>query len=344
MALLFSCPGLLHPHVATPSVVLHSHFVNAIKMSVSEVSSIDHDIEKYGASTFGGVNQQYGERRTRRMSRTRTHSPNFSRPSPPDSVDESANFPRRRRSEDDEPDRASFRQTQNATPDFTRHSSISTPSLLQSPTGTLKPKLPPFAPKAGLLHHPPPVIPSSPALTQETKRLRKTSRSMDVVEAARSVPWQDSSDSTRSLMSTIREKSQLESTTFAQRVFEAGKPDLLYDLTETKRFKDRKYGVLDLTTLERMNQHVLQQKLTEQVKAIGDQGAWMEIGIKEALHDYCECHLSRWSDVPLLTELQAKPSAIWSSWSVVRSVVATTIPSSYPPASLLNANCWKTQA
>jgi hypothetical protein len=32
----------------------------------------------------------------------------------------------------------------------------------------------------------------------------------------------------------------------------------------------------------------LQQKLVEQVKAIGDKGAWMEIGISEALHQYCD--------------------------------------------------------
>jgi len=112
---------------------------------------------------------------------------------------------------------------------------------------------------------------------------------MDVLEGARQVLWSsDGFDSGRSLLSQIRDKSGDQPSTFAQRVFEAGKPDLLYELRETKRLKDRRHGVLDLTTLERMNQHVLQQKLVEQVKAIGDKNAWMEIGIKETLHDYCK--------------------------------------------------------
>ncbi|KAK5124359.1 hypothetical protein LTR85_001576 [Meristemomyces frigidus] len=222
------------------------------------------------------------------MSRTRPRSRNFSRPSPPESVDESANWPRRRPSDDDETERASFRRAQSATPDYTRHSARSTPDVGRSPVSTINHKLPPFAPKASMLHQPPPVNPFSPAPTHETKRSSRKSRSMDVVEAARVLPWQEAAASTRSLMSTIREKSQQQSSTFAQRVFEAGKPDLLYDLRQTKRLKDRKHGVLDLTTLQRMSQHVLQQKLTEQVKAIGDKGAWMEVGIQETLHEYCE--------------------------------------------------------
>lgn len=91
-------------------------------------------------------------------------------------------------------------------------------------------------------------------------------------------------------MSMIREKVDLESTNFAQRVFEAGKLDLLYDLRTTRRLKQHRDGVLDLTTLQRMSQHVLQQKLVEQVRAIGDKEAWMEIGVKETLHDYCKMH------------------------------------------------------
>lgn len=87
----------------------------------------------------------------------------------------------------------------------------------------------------------------------------------------------------------IREKADQEPSTFAQRVFEAGKPDLLYDLRTSKRLKDQRHGVLDLTTLQRMSQHVLQQKLVEQVKAIGDMGAWMEIGVRQTLHEYCKC-------------------------------------------------------
>jgi len=102
--------------------------------------------------------------------------------------------------------------------------------------------------------------------------------------AARQIAW----DQKRDTLANLAEKMDAESSTFAQRVFEAGKPDLMYDLRETRRFKDRVHGVLDLTTLQRMNQHVLQQKLVEQVKAIGDKGAWMEIGIKDTLHDYCK--------------------------------------------------------
>lgn len=76
--------------------------------------------------------------------------------------------------------------------------------------------------------------------------------------------------------------------TFAERVFEAGKPDLLYDLRDNKQPDVAKRCVLDLTTLQRMNEHVLQQKLVEQVAALGQTGAWMEIGIRETLHDYCK--------------------------------------------------------
>lgn len=83
-------------------------------------------------------------------------------------------------------------------------------------------------------------------------------------------------------------------TNFAQRVFDAGKSDLLYDLKQSTRlpwnFRDEKHGVLDLTTLQRMQQHVLQQKLVEQVRAMGEKGTWMEIGIGETMKDYCEFH------------------------------------------------------
>ncbi|GAB7360817.1 hypothetical protein MBLNU230_g0804t1 [Neophaeotheca triangularis] len=75
------------------------------------------------------------------------------------------------------------------------------------------------------------------------------------------------------------------SLTFASRVFEAGKPHLLYDVAQRR---GSPCGVLDLTTLQRMNQHVLQQKLVEQVRALGKREAWMEIGIQQTLHAYCE--------------------------------------------------------
>ncbi|KAK3674600.1 hypothetical protein LTR78_005686 [Recurvomyces mirabilis] len=114
-------------------------------------------------------------------------------------------------------------------------------------------------------------------------------RSTDILDAARNMPYPQSPvDGMRSLTSLIQHKNKLQSSTFAERVFEAGKPDLLYDLKSSHRFKDSTDGVLDLTTLQRMSQHVIQQKLVEQVKAIGEKGAWMEIGIRETLHEYCE--------------------------------------------------------
>lgn len=82
---------------------------------------------------------------------------------------------------------------------------------------------------------------------------------------------------------------------FAQRVFDAGKADLLYEIDESTRwpwnFEDVKHGVLDLTTLLRMQQHVLQQKLVAQVNALGQKGAWMEIGVGETMKEYCKSTL-----------------------------------------------------
>lgn len=79
---------------------------------------------------------------------------------------------------------------------------------------------------------------------------------------------------------------------FAQRVFDAGKCDLLYEVDESTRwpwkFEDVKHGVLDLGTLMRMQQHVLQQKLVAQVNALGQKGAWMEIGVGETMKEYCK--------------------------------------------------------
>lgn len=79
---------------------------------------------------------------------------------------------------------------------------------------------------------------------------------------------------------------------FAARVFDAGKHDLLYEVDQSTRwpwkFEDVKHGVLDLTTLLRMQQHVLQQKLVAQVNALGQKGAWMEIGVGETMKEYCK--------------------------------------------------------
>lgn len=84
---------------------------------------------------------------------------------------------------------------------------------------------------------------------------------------------------------------------FAQRVFDAGKSDLLYEIDESTRwpwnFEDVKHGVLDLSTLLRMQQHVLQQKLVAQVNALGQKGAWMEIGVGETMKEYCKSSLPR---------------------------------------------------
>ena len=122
---------------------------------------------------------------------------------------------------------------------------------------------------------------------------RRNARSMDVMEAVRQNGIsQRTYHSAVSLASVYSEKTQSRRSNFASRVFEAGKPDLLYDLTEKQRlpwnFNDQKHGVLDLTTLQRMNQHVLQQKLVEQVKVMGEKEAWMEIGVRQTLHDYCK--------------------------------------------------------
>lgn len=198
------------------------------------------------------------------------------------------------------------------------------------------PPLPPFAPKAVL--RPPPVHPATPPPTAQKKRRATSTRSMDVMEAAKQAPWIEHGASTRSLLSTIKEKSAQQPSTFAQRVFEAGKPDLLYELTERKRLKMRSDGVLDLTTLERMNQHVLQQKLVEQVKALGERGAWMEIGVQQTLHDYCK-HLSSGALARVtLTKSQASLFATWSTWSNVLCAARRTIRSCCPHPGLWIAN------
>jgi len=99
---------------------------------------------------------------------------------------------------------------------------------------------------------------------------------------------------TKSVASDWDEKTKAEPSPFEQRVFEAGKPNLMYDLRERRQCRDHVSGVLDLTTLQRMNQHVLQERLVEQVRAISDKGAWMDIDIKQTLHDYCKCYFERY--------------------------------------------------
>ncbi|KAK0271181.1 hypothetical protein LTR35_013742 [Friedmanniomyces endolithicus] len=253
-------------------------------MSRSGVSSLDYDIEK--ATKFIRPSDRARSPRISNASQSswretqgRHRSRNYSRPSPPSSMGsiDRGHPMRRRRSSDDIPDRAQISHGQTP-PTFNSQ---------ETPTSPASTRVPVFAQRAvqtAMLHNPPPIPPDSPTTD---RRSRKSLGSTDVVDAAKSLPAPSHWSSTRSLMSMVRENADQEPTTFAHRVFEAGKPDLLYDLRTSKRLKDQRHGVLDLTTLQRMNQHVLQQKLVEQVKAIGDRGAWMEIGVTQTLHEYC---------------------------------------------------------
>ncbi|TKA83299.1 hypothetical protein B0A55_00774 [Friedmanniomyces simplex] len=253
-------------------------------MSGSRMSSLDYDLEKGTISDFTfdraeSARTSTESRLSRRDARPRQRSRNYSRPSPPSSLRsiDQGQIVRRHRSSDDITEHAQIRR-EHIPQEFHPQ---------EMPASPVSRGVPVFAQRAvqtAMLHDPPPIPPDTPPTG---RRSRKSIGSTDVVEAAKRMPPSDWS-STRSLMSMIREKADLEPTTFAQRVFEAGKPDLLYDLRTSKRFKDQRHGVLDLTTLQRMSQHVLQQKLVEQVKAIGDRGAWMEIGIRETLHEYCK--------------------------------------------------------
>ena len=247
-------------------------------MSATGVRSAEYDAEKYGAGiAYSGVNPGYGEQQPRPSSRLslRTDSmglepPNYSRPvsrqSPSNGVpNDVSDWPRQSCSSELESGQLPFKRAKSA-------------DLIRSP---LSGRLPPFAPKTALSPEPPFARTSTPPCTSGTPR---TKRSMDVMEAANDPTW---NASTRSLLSTIKEKSDTKSNTFARRVFEAGKPDLLYDLCTTTWMKDHMDGVLDLTTLAHMSKHVTQQKLVEQVKLIGEKCAWMEIGVQQTLHSYC---------------------------------------------------------
>ena len=246
----------------------------------TRLSSFDVDVEKFGEPHVPLDTMRSGEGESRSRSRSRSY--NFSRLSPPESQSDIEFDGRRTRSSDEAAERDSSKRV--------HHQHDVGPNPLPLPSSArrgVSANYPPFAPRPlstppPQLRDPPPVPPISPAQSH------KSIKSMDVLAAARNNMYQHAAyDSTRSLVSTFKEPS---GPTFAQKVFEAGKPDLLYELKETKRFKDRKHGVLDLTTLLRMNQHVLQQKLVEQVKVMGERGAWMEIGVGETLHEYCTLH------------------------------------------------------
>ncbi|QIW96439.1 hypothetical protein AMS68_001957 [Peltaster fructicola] len=80
--------------------------------------------------------------------------------------------------------------------------------------------------------------------------------------------------------------------TFARRVFLAAKHDLLYNYSEQIRLPWRcntlTHGAVDLTTLQRMQKHVVQQRLIAQVRALGERECWLEIGIGDTMREYCQ--------------------------------------------------------
>jgi hypothetical protein len=198
-------------------------------MSFSGVSSIEYDLEKSfrvrspeRRSDSPGIT---GKRLSRHMSGTPTEADlrnysNFSRPSL-GSLNSFEHTIQRRRSSDDLSEKKRPRRM---------HYSEMSPV---SPSGTV-PIFARGAVEANMLRDPPPIHPASPAPTIGSRK----SRSMDVLEAVSrdTHRW----DSNRSLVSIIREQSKHEPTTFAQRVFESGKADLLYDLRYNKRWKERK--------------------------------------------------------------------------------------------------------
>lgn len=78
---------------------------------------------------------------------------------------------------------------------------------------------------------------------------------------------------------------------FAQRVFTAAKADLLYDYFERDRpwhIHKRKHGALDVVTLAKMQRHILQRRLVEQVRSIGERGCWIDIGVLDTIRQYCQ--------------------------------------------------------
>lgn len=249
-------------------------------MSWSAVSSTNYDIEKVGGRPYTTYRVSSPDRIPgHRLSRSGATSPatfTFDRSSPPVSATDSIDYERSRarRSSDSVAIRAQFRKLNNGTPD-----------LLPSPAST---KLPPFAPKAReeILHPPPPV--ELPPLPLNHERVH-SSKSIDVIEAVKTPRLQKGVwRSTKTLLSTIQDQSQTDSSTFAQRVFEAGKPDLIREIHDRKFSRKGQNSVLDLFALARMNQHVLQGRLVEQVKEISTKGAWVEIGVRQTLHDYCQ--------------------------------------------------------
>jgi hypothetical protein len=254
------------------------------------MSTLALDAQKYLSRNSSGASDP------RPISRIESPSRMSRRISPPNSAVETieehpGQIPQRRSSDSSAQTlaRAEFRKSNNVTPDSPRRpmstvdfrkSHNRTPESPRRPMSTTR--LPPFAPKPreDILHVPPPVG-EVPAHKKRPRSSR--SQSIDVVHAAKVLgnpAW--------STTMLIRDKSQLPASSFAYRVYEAGKPGLMYEQHTREMFKPKRTPVLDLTALQQMTKHVLQQKLVEQVKAIGEKGAWMEIGIRETLHEYCK--------------------------------------------------------
>jgi hypothetical protein len=64
-----------------------------------------------------------------------------------------------------------------------------------------------------------------------------------------------------------------------------------------------------------MQQHVLQQKLVAQVNALGQKGAWMEIGVGETMKEYCKSYFATpyQDQTQANTQTQANSHATWTT-------------------------------
>ena len=120
---------------------------------------------------------------------------------------------------------------------------------------------------------------------------QKSIRSIDIMQAAGQLPWQlraEPEPSAKSLLSGLRDKGA--PSAFAQQVFAAGREELVYEVAGWSHGGKKRcvsHNVLDLTTLQRMSQYALQQKLVAQVQAMSERGAWTEVGVRKTLHQYC---------------------------------------------------------
>lgn len=220
-----------------------------------------------------------GERQpclSRRMSRIRARSQNFSRPSPPSSLgaiqyDASSG---RRRSSSESGERPHLKRA------------IS-PQEMQASPAKVRASFPSFAQgavDASMLEM------RAPAPVFASLAYSQSSRSVDVIEAAKQHLFPDQEmNSTQSLLERLKERPANESpSVFARWVYEAGKDDLLRENKKSGWFKETTQGVLDLTVLQRMSKEALRHKLVQQVKAMSDSGTFLGCReVRETLHDYC---------------------------------------------------------